>query len=216
MLQPHRSRATCRPRASGWLKRSLLPAELSMLPGWDVQEPSRIVHPHSLISGMSIWETGRALAPLLPALDRCQGHAWPALSLQTGHREGDHACQTQLLPSVFWETCPASHPGHPVLVWVMFSYRSLVTESFPCVIWPLLKEASKEHLGRSIIPSPEGEAGHCGHAGDSPSSKYSVEIHFTLARGLWQPQWLPHTRKGSHAERVLLAGRLRARRLLLV
>ena len=119
-------------------------------------------------------------------------------------------------PHCSWETCPASHPGHPLLVWVMFSYCGLVTDSFPCVTWPLLKEASKESPARSIIHSPEGEAGHCGHAGDSSSSKYSAEIHFTPAEGLWQPRRLPHAKKGSHTARALLPGRLRARRRLLI
>lgn len=97
----------------------------------------------------------------------------------------------------------------------MFSYCGLVTESFPCVIWPLLKKASKESLDRSITHNPEGEAGHCGHAGDGSSRRYSVEIHLTQAQGLWQPRWLPHTRKGSHTARELLPGQLRTLTLLL-
>lgn len=163
------------------------------------------MHLHSLISGISIWDTGRVLAPLLPALDPCQGHAWPASKWDTGR--GITLVRLSCFPQCSWETCPTSHPGHPLLVWVMFSYCGLVTESFPCVIWPLLKEASKENLDRSIIPNPKRDAGHCGHAGDSSSTKYSVEIHLTPAQGLWQPQRLPHTRKSSHTARALLPGR---------
>lgn len=119
-------------------------------------------------------------------------------------------------PCCSWETCPTSLPGHPLPVWAMFYYCGLVTESIPCVVLPLLKEASKENLDRGIIRSAEGDTGQHGHTEDTSSSKYSVGIHLTTAQGLWQPRWLLHARKGSPTAKVPLPGWPRACRLLLI
>lgn len=108
--------------------------------------------------GTSIWETAEFWLHfflLLTCQVLCQGHAWPGLSLQTGHWEWDHACQS---PSLLGNL---SH----LPFWTLFTCLSnafFLCSVLLCVIWTLLKEAFKESPDRSTIHSPEGEAGRCG------------------------------------------------------
>lgn len=143
LLQPHSSRAMCCSRVAEGIFGL---AELSTLTGWDVQEPLGIVRLHSLISGTSICETCRVLAPLLPALDPpgpLPGRLCPS---RRDTRRGITLVRLGCFPHCSWEICPTSQPGHPLLLWVIFFGCGLVTDSFPCVVWPLLKEAAKKTL----------------------------------------------------------------------